>query len=89
MKVEFSGWETYQVYGSLDVNPEDFLDCEDEDEVRDEMSTLIWESDDRYEDFSEGDVRIREIPKKFFDEWNKLKSKSRFDEALDELIKKA
>lgn len=94
MKVEFSGQETYQVNGTLEVDPKDFLHCEDEDEIRDEMSDLIWESDDRYEDFVDGDVRIRKIPKEFFDEWSRLKlagesPKSKFDEALGELIKKS
>lgn len=94
MRVEFSGWETYQVSGTLEVDPKDFLHCEDEDEIRDEMSSSIWKSDDRYEDFTDGDIRIREIPEEFLDEWYKLKPagespKSKFDEALDELIKKS
>lgn len=103
MKINFSGWERYKIFGSIDIEPKDFLDCEDEEELFDAIYNVAIESDNRESDYDDGDLCIDNITKEFkgfVAEWRELKSKfgdatltdkskDEFDKLLDELVKEA
>lgn len=86
----YSSWVKKEIL----LDPKLYSDCESREEVMD----MIW--DDIDEQINYGDVNVKDsdddfrIPCEFWDEWNKLKlasksPKSKFDEALDELVKKS
>lgn len=57
----------------IELNPEDYLDYDDECELNDAVYDTIWDS------FSVGDLDIDQaemdfsLPKEFIDEWKRLK----------------
>lgn len=57
----------------IELNPEDYLDYDDECELNDAVYDVIWDS------FSVGDLDIDQaemdfsLPQEFIDEWNRLK----------------
>lgn len=57
----------------IELNPEDYLDYEDECELNDAVYDAIWDS------FSVGDLDIDQaemdfsLPQEFIDEWKRLK----------------
>ena len=57
----------------IELNPEDYLDYDDECELNDEVYDTIWDS------FSVGDLDIDQaemdfsLPQEFIDEWKRLK----------------
>lgn len=58
---------------SIELNPRDYLDCNDECDLNDSVYDDIWDS------FSVGDLEIDQaemdfsLPKEFIDEWRRLK----------------
>lgn len=57
----------------IELNPEDYLDYDDECELNDAVYDIIWDS------FSVGDLDIDQaemdfsLPQEFIDEWKRLK----------------
>lgn len=57
----------------IELNPEDYLDYDDECELNDAVHDVIWDS------FSVGDLDIDQaemdfsLPQEFIDEWKRLK----------------
>ena len=85
-KFEINYFESgeYRIYIDRDIDPEEFLDCEDEDELRDEiLEYMAYESWDDLE-YPEIYERNTDIPEEFFEEWRRLKNEAKVDKEQKE-----
>lgn len=63
---------TTNIRGEIELNPSEFLDCKDEDDVRDFVWDLVLSNID-IPGSSELEYNDWTIPESFWEEWRKLK----------------
>lgn len=73
MILESNIWYDKVKYYELDVKPNDFIDCDDEDELWECVKEKVESSEPVFEKINDSESTFN-LPEKFINEWRKLKN---------------